>query len=87
MAGAAVQWLRDGIKVIGKAAHSGQLADKPTSAERLSGAGLRRAWCAALGCRGEGRDLRADPQLPGRRNSRAQRLKRSPIRRVTCSTP
>ncbi|HEU4986387.1 MAG TPA: glycerol kinase GlpK [Rhizobiaceae bacterium] len=35
VAGAAVQWLRDGIKVIGKAAHSGELAAKADDTQNL----------------------------------------------------
>ncbi|EKF43731.1 glycerol kinase [Nitratireductor indicus C115] len=35
VAGAAVQWLRDGLKVIGKAAHSGELADKADPNQHL----------------------------------------------------
>ncbi len=64
IAGAAVQWLRDGIKVIGKAEHSGELGgDRRPNAGSLSGAGLRRARRAVLGRRGPRRDLRADPQF------------------------
>ena len=39
VAGAAVQWLRDGMKVIGKAAHSGQLAEQADETRRAS------IWC------------------------------------------
>ena len=86
IAGAAVQWLRDGLKVIGKAADSGELAAQGRpNAERLSRAGLRRPWRAALGCRGARRDLRPDPQYrPGRIRARGARS-RSPTRRATCS--
>jgi glycerol kinase len=35
VAGAAVQWLRDGIKVIGKAAHSGELAAKADDTQNV----------------------------------------------------
>jgi glycerol kinase len=53
VAGAAVQWLRDGIKVIGKAEQSGKLAARRRRQPgRLSRAGLCRARRAALGCRG-----------------------------------
>ena len=36
IAGAAVQWLRDGMKVIGKAAHSGELAAQGRRRRRTS---------------------------------------------------
>ena len=80
MAGAAVQWLRDGLKVIGKAAHSGELAAKADDdAGRLSRAGLRRPRRAALGRRGARRDLRADPQYrPGRIRARRAGGRRLP---------
>ena len=35
VAGAAVQWLRDGIKVIGKAEHSGELADRADESQSV----------------------------------------------------
>ena len=63
IAGAAVQWLRDGLKVMKKAADTGALAkaadQKP---ERLSGAGICRPRRALLGRRGARRDFRPDPR-------------------------
>ena len=80
IAGAAVQWLRDGIKVIGKAEQSGVLAAQCRPDPRsLSGAGFRRAWRAALGRRGARRHLRADPQFgPGRICPRRARIRGVP---------
>ncbi len=51
IAGAAVQWLRDGAKMIAKAAHSGELAAKADDTQNVylvpAFVGLGRA---ALGC-------------------------------------
>ena len=52
IAGALVQWLRDGLGIIEQAADVNALAAKADPAERrVPGAGLRRARRAALGCR------------------------------------
>ena len=88
IAGAAVQWLRDGLKMIAKAGRQRRAgrAGRP-DAGCLSRAGLRRARRAALGRRGARRDLRPDAQFgPGgiRPRGAGGRL---PTRRATCSTP
>jgi glycerol kinase len=63
IAGAAVQWLRDGLKVIGKAEQTGKLAARSRSDAGTS------IWClpsparrAALGCRCTRRHFRPDAQ-------------------------
>ena len=61
IAGAAVQWLRDGLGIIKPAAETGPLADK-ADPERLSGAGLRRPRRALLESPRARRAVRADPQ-------------------------
>ena len=63
VAGAAVQWLRDGLGVIGEAARDRRARRRGRSiAARLSGARLHRSRRAALGCAGAGRPVRPDPQ-------------------------
>ena len=76
IAGAAVQWLRDGLKLIASAPESGALAARGRSGRAgLSGAGLRRARRAVVGRAGARRDLRAHPQIRRRPSSRAPRSK------------
>ena len=69
IAGAAVQWLRDALKVIG-AAPRRERARRSRRSRRagLSGAGLRRPRRALVGCAGARRPVRADPQLRGGRD-------------------
>ena len=56
VAGAAVQWLRDGLKIIAKSSEVGALAARADPAEAgLSGAGFRRSGRAILGSRRRGR--------------------------------
>ena len=64
VAGAAVQWLRDGLKLIDAASDVGPLgAARRSGRAGLSGAGLCRFGRAVLGCAGARRDLRLDPQF------------------------
>ena len=64
IAGAVVQWLRDGLKIIREAAETQALAEAADPGQDVViGAGLYRAWRALLGCRVPRRDLRADPQF------------------------
>ena len=50
IAGAAVQWLRDGLGIIASATQSGDLASqRRPGAAGVSGAGIRRPRCAVLG--------------------------------------
>ena len=69
VAGAAVQWLRDGIKVIGKAAESGELAARADDTQDVylvpAFTGLGAPHWDAESTRG---DLRADPQYRTLRN-------------------
>ncbi len=62
VAGAAVQWLRDGLKLINAAADVGPLAQRADPAEQVylvpAFVGL---GCALLGCAGARRDLRLEP--------------------------
>jgi glycerol kinase len=61
VAGAVVQWLRDGLGIIAAAAQSGELAaHRRSRAGRLSRAGIHRAGRAALGPGLPRRDLRPD---------------------------
>ena len=63
VAGAAVQWLRDGLGIIKHAAETGPLADQSDSdAERLSRPGLRRHGRALLESARARRAVRPDPQ-------------------------
>ena len=63
VAGAAVQWLRDGLGII---SHAGETAEarrrRRSRPAGLSRAGLCRARGALLGCRGARRALRPDPR-------------------------
>ena len=72
IAGAAVQWLRDGLRIIASAAESGALADQSRSGTgRLPRAGLRRARCTLLAARGAWRAVRPDARYrPGRARPR-----------------
>ena len=64
IAGAAVQWLRDGLKIISEAPQVDALAGARRSGRAgLSGAGLCRPRRALLGRAGARRDLRPDAQL------------------------
>ena len=57
IAGAAMQWLRDGVGLINCSREPRARAQEPQPAQRaLRGAGFRRARRAVLGCGGEGRD-------------------------------
>ncbi len=68
IAGAAVQWLRDALKVIGAAPDVNALAAAADPARTdLSRARLCRARRALVGCAGARRHLRAHPQLGRRR--------------------
>ena len=67
VAGAAVQWLRDGLKLIEKSADVEQVAQGAARQRRLHGAGFRRAGRALLGCRGARRAARPHARYrPGR---------------------
>ena len=63
IAGAAVQWLRDGLKIIASAPESGALAaEADARAGRLPGPGLRRPRRALLAARRPRRPVRPDPR-------------------------
>ena len=50
VAGAAVQWLRDELRLIDSAEDSEYMAKKSEGYQRLlCGSGLHRSWCSALG--------------------------------------
>ena len=67
VAGAAVQWLRDGLKLIDESSDIGAAGAAGRSGRAgLSGAGLCRPGRAVLGCAGARRDLRPDPQFAAR---------------------
>ena len=86
VAGAAVQWLRDGLKLIGTAPDVNALAAEGRSGRAgLSGAGLRRPRRALVGCAGARRDFRAHPQCRRWPRLRAPRWKRSATRPAICS--
>ena len=75
VAGAAVQWLRDGIKLIDHA-HERSPGDPGRRLQRrLPGAGLYRPRRALLGPEGARRDLRPDP----RHRNQGDRHRRSAI--------
>ena len=84
--GAAVQWLRDGLEIIGSAAESESLAASLSSNDgvyfvpALTGLGL-----PALGPARARHDRRAHPRLRGARIWRARRSRRSPTRPSTRS--
>ena len=80
VAGAAVQWLRDGLGLIRHAAETEALAAAADPGhERLSGAGLRRPRRAPLGRRGARRALRPHPRhRPARTRPRRARKRRLP---------
>ena len=86
IAGAAVQWLRDALKVIGAAPDVNALAAAADPGRAgLSGAGLRRARRAVVGCAGARRAVRAHPQVRAWPSLRARRSRRSAIRPAICS--
>ena len=62
VAGAAVQWLRDGLGIIGQAAETGPLAANPIHARRLFGSRIRRPWRALLESARARRVVRPHPQ-------------------------
>jgi glycerol kinase len=63
IAGAAVQWLRDGLGIVEASAETGRWRKPPIrDAGRLSGAGLRRPGRAVLEFRSARRDVRPDAQ-------------------------
>ena len=73
IAGAVVQWLRDGLGIIQSSADVEALARKrPRQRRRLSRAGFRRARQPALGRLRARRDRRAHPRRDGRPSSRAR---------------
>ena len=61
VAGAAVQWLRDELKVINTASETEQMAAEPTRSGCVSGSSLYRSWGAVLGCGSPGIHVRAYP--------------------------
>ena len=88
IAGAAVQWLRDGLKIIKRAAETAELARKADpEQQRLSRAGLRRPRRAVLGRRRARRDLRPHPRHDGGRVRPRRAGSRSATRPATCSRP
>jgi glycerol kinase len=88
IAGAAVQWLRDGLKVIRKAVRDRALAaaSDPTQDVYLVPA-LRRPRRALLGFGSPRRDLRPHPQYGAAPNSRRLRSNPSATRPATSSMP
>jgi glycerol kinase len=67
IAGAVVQWLRDGLKIIRHASETQPWPRPPTRRKTDPGAGLHRPWRALLAARQPGRGLWADAQFrPGR---------------------
>ena len=63
VAGAAVQWLRDGLHLIARAEESGVVGGgRRSGADGLSGARFHRAGRALVGRACPGRDVRAHPQ-------------------------
>ena len=74
VAGAAVQWLRDGLKVIKSAEESGALAQEADPSQDVSGSGLCRTGRAALAarCRGALFGLRARPDRANWRKLRSR---------------
>ena len=86
VAGAAVQWLRDGLKVIRAAPECDALAATADPAEAVyHGAGLCRPWRADGGRPMRGRSLLASPARPAPPKSHAPHLKPSAIKRATFS--
>ena len=79
VAGAAVQWLRDGLGLIAQRRRDRRRwpREADPAAGRLSGAGLRRARRAALGCRGARRALRPHARHRSATSSRAPRSRAS----------
>jgi hypothetical protein len=68
IAGAVVQWLRDGLGIIETAAQTQGLAEASDPRQQLyRGAGLHRPRRALLGCRMPRRDVRPDAQFRARR--------------------
>ena len=90
IAGAAVQWLRDGLKLIATAAETGTIAAQADPADAgLHGAGLRRPRRAVVGRGGARRAVWAQPQVgSGRDQPRRARSGRlpdpRPARRDAC---
>jgi hypothetical protein len=75
IAGAVVQWLRDGMKIIREAGRPSRSPKRGRGAGGRAGARLHRARRALLERRVPGRDLRAHPQL-GARGARARRARK-----------
>ncbi|CAM5374508.1 glycerol kinase [Aquamicrobium terrae] len=86
VAGAAVQWLRDGLKVIGKAGDSGMLAAEADPAQDSISSRLLSGSARRTGMPRRAAPSSASPAIRGRRNLRAPRWNRSPTRRATCWT-
>ena len=86
IAGAAVQWLRDGLHLIAKSADVEAVAgQRQAGPRRLHGAGLRRPGRALLGCRRARRAAGPDARhRPGRDRRRHARI-RSATRPATWS--
>ena len=84
VAGAAVQWFRDGLKAVGAAPEIDRLS---LGADPDSGVAVRprpdRPGRPALGARGAGHDLRPDPRDHASPTSPAPRSKGSPSRSPT----
>ena len=88
VAGAAIQWLRDGLHLIARADESGPLAAAADPEQSgLSGARLYRAGRALVGCACAWRHCSASPATRAPRRSPAPRWKRSATRPSICWTP
>ena len=86
IAGAVVQWLRDGLGLIRTSAEVEALAaSRARQRRRVSRAGVRRARRAALGSVRARHDRRAHARHDRRRTSRAPRSRASPTRSTICS--